>query len=118
MLDIGNNLRKFKRRHLINYLEIFDDETDRFLGYLIDLTVNGLKMVSREEMMINKVFHLRLTLPEEYCKDQQVVFTARSVWCSPDGKPGFYAIGFNAPQIGKNIREIFMFMIKMAELND
>ncbi len=116
--DLDQNLRKFKRRHLIYYLEVFNDETDELLGYIVDLTVNGLKMVSREEIKPKQDFRLRLILPEEYCKAGQVVFDARSMWCSPDVNPDFYAAGFSAPDLSQETRRMFMIMINQVGFND
>ena len=42
--------RKHKRVNLIYYLEIFDNTTDKHLGYLVDITPEGLMMISEEQM--------------------------------------------------------------------
>ncbi len=117
-IDLDQNLRKFKRRHLIYYLEVFDDESGDLLGYLVDLTVNGLKMVSREAIKTKKEFRLRLIMPEEYCQDRQVVFNAESMWCSPDVNPDFYATGFSTPDLSQETRRMFMIMINQVGFND
>ena len=114
----NNELRKFKRRHLIYYLEVFDDESGELLGYLVDLNINGLKLVSKTEIPSGKDFRLRMTMPEEYCKDQQVIFSARSMWCSKDVNPDFYAAGFSAPDLNQEIRRLFMVMIDQVGFND
>ncbi len=118
LLDLDKNVRKFKRRHLIYYLEIFDDESGKLLGHLVDLTVSGLKMVSREEIETGRDIRLRLSMPEEYCKERQVVFDAKSMWCGPDVNPEFYATGFNAPGLAQDIRRTFMIMINQVGFND
>jgi len=118
MADQNEEMRKFKRRHLIYYLEVFDDETGALLGYLVDLTVNGLKLVSKEEIPKDKNFRLRMMMPEEYCPERQVVFEARSMWCAEDVNPDFYATGFSAPELDQNIRRIFMIMINQVGFND
>ena len=35
------NRRSEKRRHLIYYLQVFNSETDQFLGNLVDITPEG-----------------------------------------------------------------------------
>jgi hypothetical protein len=118
MTDLDKNFRKFKRRHLIYYLEIFDDESGDLLGHLVDLTVNGLKMVSREEIKTGRNIRLRLMMPEEYCQDRQVVFDAKSMWCRPDVNPEFHATGFSAPELSQETRKMFMIMINQVGFNE
>jgi len=114
----NNELRKFKRRHLIYYLEVFDDESGELLGHLVDLTINGLKLVSKEEIPSGKDFRLRMIMPEQYCKDRQVTFAARSMWSSKDVNPDFYATGFSAPDLDQETRRLFMVMINQVGFND
>ncbi|NOX24744.1 MAG: PilZ domain-containing protein [Deltaproteobacteria bacterium] len=118
MTDLENNLRKFKRRHLIYYMEVFDDESGKLLGHLADINVNGLQLVSREAVELDRDFRLRLMLPEDVSGTAKVVFDAKSVWCRPDVNPDFFATGFSAPELDQNIRRIFMIMINQLGFND
>ena len=108
----------FRSRHLIYYMEVFDDESGKLLGHLADLNVNGLQIVSREAIKTDYDFRLRLMLPEELSGTPQVVFNARSMWCRPDVNPDFMATGFSAPDLDQNIRRIFMVMINQVGFND
>ena len=47
----GSDVRAYKRRHLIYYLEVYDDETGDLLGHLVDITLQGLKLTSKKEIM-------------------------------------------------------------------
>jgi hypothetical protein len=38
--------RKLKRRHLIYYLRVFEKNTDTLLGYLVDITPEGIMIMS------------------------------------------------------------------------
>lgn len=113
-----NDLRQLKRRHLIYYLEVFDQTTDKLLGHLVDLTVKGMKLISKEEIAAGQTFSLRMIMPEEYCPEREVHFTATSTWCSQDVNPDFYATGFNAPDLDPETRRLFMVLINQVGFND
>jgi len=113
-----NELRHLKRRHLIYYLEVFDQASGKLLGHLVDLTVKGMKLVSKEPIDPGLTFELRMVMPEEYCPEREVRFTATSTWCSQDINPDFYATGFNAPDLEVEIRRLFMILINQVGFND
>jgi len=113
-----NELRNLKRRHLIYYLEVFDQETGRLLGHLVDLTVKGMKLISKEEIPAGHPFSLRMIMPEEYCPEREVLFTATSTWCREDVNPDFYATGFTTPHLEEKTRRLFMILINQVGFND
>ena len=116
--DRFNELRQLKRRHLIYYLEVLDQKTGKLLGHLVDLTVKGMKLISKEEIASGKTFSLRMVMPVEYCPEREVTFTATSTWCSQDVNPDFYATGFNTPDLDGPTRRLFMVLINQVGFND
>ena len=113
-----SELRRLKRRHLIYYLEVFDLTNNQLLGHLVDLTVKGMKLVSKKEIPAGKTFSLRMVMPEEYCPEREVRFTATSTWCSQDVNPEFFATGFNTPDLDEKTRRMFMILINQIGFND
>lgn len=111
-------LRQLKRRHLIYYLEVFDQATGKLLGHLVDLTVKGMKLISKEEIAPGQTFSLRMMMPEEYCPEREVHFTTTSTWCSEDVNPDFYATGFSTPDLDAKTRRMFMILINQVGFND
>lgn len=87
--------RKMKRWHVIYYLRIFDQDTGSLLGHLVDITTEGIRMVSEDAIPTEKGFHLRMEVPLEGKKAEGVLFKARSLWSSTDTNPDFYATGFH-----------------------
>lgn len=87
-------LRALKRRHLIFYLEVLDDETGHYLGHLVDLTTKGIMVISKEPIETGKAFRLRMDFPEEGGETTRLVFRAQAVWSGKDINPYFYDTGF------------------------
>lgn len=91
--------RKLKRRHLIYYLRIFDKNSGEILGHLVDITSEGLMMISENSVETNKDFKLRMVLPLEILSRDELLFHATSVWCKKDVNPDFFATGFRIRDI-------------------
>lgn len=87
------NVRSIKRRHLFFYLQVTDTETNKLIGYVVDITSRGLKIVSEQELAINQQFSLKMNLPDEIGKMRELHFKAKAVWCGPDVNSDFFAVG-------------------------
>ena len=70
--------RKGKRTHLIDYLEILDDDTGSRLGHLADISDQGIMMVGREPIAVNKDFAFRLRLPATFTDSEVITFRVQS----------------------------------------
>lgn len=91
--------RRLKRRHLIFYLRIFDTANNQLIGYLVDLTPEGIMVMSENPIETGKMFRLKMDLPSEYSEIEHIEFDAQSVWCSADINPDFYDTGFKFSSI-------------------
>ena len=86
--------RKLKRRHLIYYSRVYDRANGKLMGHLMDITAEGVKLISEEPIEINQTFQLRMDLPEDIIAKPYIFLDAKSMWCSPDINPDFYNTGF------------------------
>ena len=91
--------RQLKRVHLIYYLRIFDNNTDVNMGHLVDITTEGIMMISEEEISRGKDFSFRMQLPTTITGREEVNFQARCLWCKKDINPDFYVSGFKIEKI-------------------
>jgi hypothetical protein len=86
--------RKLKRRHLIYYLRVFDRESNKLIGHLIDISPQGIMIMSEEPLEVNKFFKLRMDLPVDIFEKTEIEFDAESRWTKKDINPEFYDTGF------------------------
>ncbi|MBN1665873.1 MAG: PilZ domain-containing protein [Anaerolineales bacterium] len=86
--------RKLNRRHIMFYSRVFDRRTGKFIGYLGNMTLEGLMIISDEPVPVGQAFSLRIDLPEDIYPKLVLAFDAQSVWCEPDIDPHFYNTGF------------------------
>lgn len=110
--------RKFKRRHLIYYLRIYDRKTEVLIGHLADITTDGIMLVSEEPIKAESVFNFKMTLPAEIEGSRDITFDAFSVWCKKDVNPDFYATGFKISNIEARDIELIEILIDSFGFRD
>jgi hypothetical protein len=86
--------RKLKRRHVIFYSRVFDRNSGALLGHLMDITIEGLMLISETPLKTDLTYHLRMDLPEDVMTKAYLSFDAQCLWCKPDINPAFYNAGF------------------------
>jgi len=116
--EMAEETRVLKRRHLIFYLEVYDDASGELLGHVVDITTKGMKIISHAEVPINRMFRLRMMLPEGYFDDHFIHFEARSLWSANDVNPDFFDTGFEVPFMDVEARKTILKLIHETGFND
>ena len=102
-----HNKRQLKRVHLIYYLRIFDNDNGENIGHLVDITTEGIMMISEGPIPSGKDFSLRMQLPTNITGRDEIEFSAHCLWCKKDINPDFYVSGYRintiTPQEAKTI---------------
>ncbi|MCE1255721.1 MAG: PilZ domain-containing protein [Anaerolineae bacterium] len=112
------NKRKLKRRHLIYYLRVFDQTNSQLVGHLVDITQEGLMLISEQPLNINETYHFRMILPSEILSKVELTFTATVVWSKKDVNPDFFATGFSLGDISTEDVMIIESLIHRYGFND
>lgn len=86
--------RRSDREVINRYLRVFDRDSNRFLGYLVDITPKGAMLQSREAIEPETRFKLRVELPEEFAGEKAIDVEAESVWDKKEENALFHHTGF------------------------
>ncbi len=86
--------RKHKRMNSLFYLRVFNRDTDRLAGRMVNITPEGIMLVSEKPIEPNENFSFRMVLPEGYEGKRTITFDANSRWCIKDINPDLYDTGF------------------------
>lgn len=89
-----NERRKIERKYLIYYLRVFDRNSNKLMGNLVDITTKGLMMMSETPIETDAVFNMAMDLPEPIHGSKKITFDAKSIRCVQDSNPAFYNTGF------------------------
>ena len=105
---------------------IVGSETDRdivltpemciWVGGVVDITPEGLKLVSSQPIEINRVFRLVLNLPAGIKEARRLVFEAQSLWRRPDVNPDLYVTGFQFLTVSPGDIAVIQNLIRQYEL--
>ena len=112
------NKRKLKRRHLIYYLRVFDVTNGQLIGHLVDITKEGLMLISELPLINEKQYSFRMVLPAEILNKAELTFVATVIWCKKDVNPDFYATGFRMVSISDDDMTIIESLIHRYGFND
>ncbi len=106
--------KRQKRKNCKIYMKVFNDKTDDLVGFLVNLTTEGLMLSSDEPIETDTVFNLRVILPEEIKGNKEVTISAKSIWCDQD-EPPLHNTGFQLQDAEKkDIRIIERIMKKFC----
>jgi len=85
--------RKFNRIHLIHYLRLFDRKTGDLIGNLVDLTSEGLQLISETPIEPGRLLEIRMEFPEEVDGEREVQINAQAIWWDHQLDPELFSVG-------------------------
>jgi len=87
--------RKRRRWELVFYLRIFNQGDGSLLGHVVDISEDGLMIMSETPIELNRDFDLGLELPASGKQgSRKITLKAHSVWQSSDANPDLIDTGF------------------------
>lgn len=98
--------RKNVRRTPDDYFLVFDRFKDEFIGRLMNMSVDGMMLISENEIETGKLFQCRMALPEAVEGQNKIIFDATSVWCKLSTNLNMYQAGFKFNNISKNCKQV------------
>ena len=110
--------RTLHRRHLIYYLKVLDRNTDELLGHLVDITEEGLMIVSETCYEQGPLMKMKMLLPREIEGKEEIEFDAQVMWCRRDVNPSLFGVGFKFEYVDVLSRQIIFELIHEFGFSD
>jgi len=102
--------RRIEQHQLPYFLEVFNSVTDKPIGFLGNVSQDGLMLISQLPIMTGADFELRLKLPSGKERAQDIELQACCLWCHEDATPHHYDAGFSVrrapPEYGQLIEAL------------
>jgi hypothetical protein len=86
--------RKIPRKIADDVLEVSDQHTNSTLGQVVNISAEGLMLMSDEPFTVGSVYELDLRLPRLVKGHSKVSFGAEVIWTTPASQPGSHWSGF------------------------
>ena len=87
--------RHIERHQLPYYLKVFNRITDKPMGYIGNVSLDGLMLISQYPMLVNARFDMRLKIPGRDSRVHHIDIGAICQWSREDVTPGTYDSGFS-----------------------
>jgi len=85
--------RSIERHQLPYYLKVFNRITDKPMGYIGNVSLDGLLLISQLPLLVGARFDMRLKIPG-HDAPHYIDFSATCQWSREDVTPGCYDSGF------------------------
>ena len=103
--------RQVERKYLVFYLRVFDGPGTKVMGHLVNISSNGIMLLSDFPIPVNEDYKLRMRLPHELVDNAEIIFDATSRWCRNDTNPEFYVTGFQLHDITPALKNVILCLI-------
>ena len=110
-MEMESERRRKRRRRFTYYMQVMDAGTMQVIGYLSDISPEGIRVDSGKPLPVNTTFRMRLDLTPELAHKTYMIFNGRSAWCEMDRlEPNSYNIGFELRNLTNEDTAIFQRM--------
>ncbi len=113
--------REHFRKQPINYLEIFESDSGKFVGTVVDFNVTGLKLHTSRPLEVGTTYRWKLALREPIRGEAQILFDVVCRWCKEyTGHllAGTFASGMEFSCVSENDRELIETMLDSSWFRD
>ncbi len=91
---MSEHQRKLKRVQLVTVLPVLDRNSGDELGHVMDTTIEGMGLRTREEYTPGELLDMQIKLPDEILDFETVDVDGRCMWVSSDDNPDLFRAGF------------------------
>ena len=117
-LKIMSDLRSQKRKQPTTYLPIANASTGETIGRVIDLTTEGIKLISDGPIDTGNNFELKMKLPRPILGNGEVSFEAGSLWTKRDVNPFYNVTGFRISNLSPNDQKRIKFVMRHCSFDN
>jgi hypothetical protein len=110
--------RKYPRKDLLLFAHVYDSKSEKIIGTLLNLTLEGAMVLSEDRIAANNTMELHIKLPENFVEKNELVFTASSRWCGPDINPEFFDVGYQFANVSEEDAQIIQTIIEKYGFKD
>lgn len=72
--------RKYPRKTTAKILEVFDLNTEEYLGNVVDMSQGGIMLITSLKIEPSTVYQISIKLPNDYAGQKTINFGAEILW--------------------------------------
>lgn len=102
----GRTHRRYPRKKLFQERIVFDRTTGGNVGRLVNLSLDGFKLILRREVHRGERFQLGMVLPGQIAGANTASFDGKAVWCESLDTPGEFQVGFQFVELSPTGQDV------------
>mgnify|MGYP000876404845 CR=1 FL=1 len=111
--------RERRRRHLLLYLDVLDEDTGKILGQLGDITPEGLLILAPGPLPLDSERTVRVKFPEvRHFGGPDLVVRVRPCWSGPDVNPEHSGTGFRFVEPDEKLLHQVRYLVERLGFTD
>lgn len=99
------NEREYPREQLVYHLRMFDKETHLVVGYVSNISPEGVMLMTDKPIPLNRRFEFTLELPHRIEGKKSLDLVAISAWTTENERHDFYDSGYHFERLNPMDRE-------------
>ncbi len=111
--------RKSVRRYLYNYSQVLDSDKNSVTGRLVNITPEGMMIMSDRPIERDTRFNFRMALPDGVAitDETDIRFEGNCRWCKKAYNPDYFDVGFEFTQLPETSRHTIDYLMKFHSFN-
>jgi PilZ domain len=110
--------RKIGRRYLLYYMRVYNAKTREQIGNLVDITPQGIMILSESIIPPGTTLRLQLELSDDISDKPYIEIPVRSKWCKPDINPRTNDVGFEILELSAEDAKIVQRVVQSYGFRD
>ncbi|MFQ6008767.1 MAG: PilZ domain-containing protein [Candidatus Zixiibacteriota bacterium] len=103
--------RKHIRKATSDYFLIYDRDTDKLVGRVLNLSPAGTMVISDSPVAVSKVIKCKMVMPRKISTRHYISFDAECRWCLENKRWKWYEIGCQLSNISEEDQSIIRQLI-------
>jgi hypothetical protein len=112
IMSVSEKVERAHRKHLIYFVKISSSRGEAFTGRLVNISSNGLKLITKEKLLVGDTYSLEISLPEKADGLKHIACTGKTVWSSHSTGRDHFSAGFEIVEIDDVNKNLFNELMK------
>ena len=91
---MGSENRQRPRKNTPHLVKVLDLRTLETVGRVVDITADGMKIVTKHDIGVGEIFEFRIVLPVMVHYRTEIDVEAEAMWTRQDDNPVYKTTGF------------------------
>ena len=111
-MPVSEKVERAQRKHLIYFVKVSSSKGEALTGRLVNISSNGLKLITKEKLFVGDTYSLEISLPEKTYELKHIACTCKTVWSRHSTGRDHFSAGFEIVEIDDINKNLFNELMK------